>query len=267
MSAVQTVIVDIPHRHMGSLHRNAHRLSTAVELREVYLRRRGRRARDLWVAWCSSAFETLVPVVGKRKGNLRLLLLEPDTSPTTRELLRSLFQDVLVAEAQTHLLPEGDLWEVLGDPRRKDLVIACVVAEEHEAVVLFRGNLERMTVPARWFTGGPGGGLVDFRDVQITDSGQTLRLGQFEASMDAILYEHDAEYRRRAKRRLLQQDDSLGGSLRRLRLQKGLTQGDFSTVPPRTIRRIEKGETVPRRGTLERIAERLGVGVEEIGGY
>jgi hypothetical protein len=57
-----------------------------------------------------------------------------------------------------------------------------------------------------------------------------VRLDAYEAATDAILYEFDEAYRRRAKRRRLVQDRSLGGALRRLRLQKGLRRADFPGI-------------------------------------
>jgi hypothetical protein len=37
------------------------------------------------------------------------------------------------------------------------------------------------------------------RDIAVTDFGQTVRLGVYEAATDAILCEFDDDYRRRAK--------------------------------------------------------------------
>jgi hypothetical protein len=61
----------------------------------------------------------------------------------------------------------------------------------------------------------------------VVDGGQTVRLGEFEAAADAILYAFDAEARRRAKQRSIEKDASFGGALRRLRLQRGLRREDF----------------------------------------
>src|SRR5262249_17186695 len=103
---------------------------------------------------------------------------------------------------------------------------------------------------------------------EIIDSGQTIRLGEFEAAGDAILYEIDPEARRRMRAKEVEQDSSFGGSLRRLRLQKGLARADFEPISAKTIARIERGEVqAPRGAKLKRIAKRLGVTTGDISSY
>ncbi|MBI4704567.1 MAG: helix-turn-helix domain-containing protein [Deltaproteobacteria bacterium] len=82
---------------------------------------------------------------------------------------------------------------------------------------------------------------------------------------DAILYELDPAYRRRARQREVTKDPSFGGALRRLRLQEGLGRGDFGKVSDKTIARIERGEVgKPHARTLAAIARRLGGAPDEI---
>jgi len=85
----------------------------------------------------------------------------------------------------------------------------------------------------------------------------------------AILCEFDDEYGKTVKRRPpLAQDMSLGGSLRRLRLQRGLTQHDFPGVTAKTIARIERGAVArPLSATLAAVAKRLDVAVAELATY
>lgn len=102
----------------------------------------------------------------------------------------------------------------------------------------------------------------------VRDGGQTIRLGEYEAAVDALLYEVDPGYRKRAKRRELELDDSFGGALRRLRLQRGLKRADFPEVSAKEIARIERGEVEkPHDRTLRSLAARLGVSPEEIRTY
>ena len=102
-------------------------------------------------------------------------------------------------------------------------------------------------------------------DLAVTDSGQTVRLGDYEAATDAILYAFDGEYRRRAKKRQLETDRSLGGAVRRLRLQKALRRSDFPGLTAKEIARIERGEVKkPHPRTLAAIAKRIGVSANEI---
>jgi hypothetical protein len=68
--------------------------------------------------------------------------------------------------------------------------------------------------------------------------------------------------------REIRKDASFGGSLRRLRLQKGISRSDFAPLSSKTIARVERGEVeVPHGDTLEAIARRLGVPAAEIGSY
>jgi transcriptional regulator with XRE-family HTH domain len=70
------------------------------------------------------------------------------------------------------------------------------------------------------------------------------------------------------REREVRKDASFGGSLRRLRLQKGFARSDFGTLSPKTIARIERGEVeAPHGETLDLIARRLGVSTEKIGSY
>jgi hypothetical protein len=157
---------------------------------------------------------------------------------------------------------------VLGAANREDLFVGVAAAPADAAVVLYRGNLEPMIVPLTWFRTRPGGPKPDTADLAITDSGQTVRLGEYEAATDAILYEFDTAYRRRAKKREMERDDSFGGALRRLRLQKGLRRSDFDGITAKEIARIERGEVKrPHPRTVAILAKRLGVPAREIPTY
>jgi lambda repressor-like predicted transcriptional regulator len=156
----------------------------------------------------------------------------------------------------------------LSSANRAELIIGGATSEGDEALILYRGDLERIVVPFKWFSVGSTSPEPDFRQLAVTDGGQTVRLGDYEAAVDAILYEFDPQYRRRAKKRLAEKDDSLGGALRRLRLQKGLRQNDFASVGAKVIARIERGEVKkPHQKTMTLIAKRLGVSPEEIGTF
>ena len=81
-----------------------------------------------------------------------------------------------------------------------------------------------------------------------------------------MLYEFDADYRRRRAQTRLQEDRSFGASLRRLRKQRGLRREDFEPeVAAKTIARIEQGKVVRiRQATLSALAKRLAVEPREI---
>jgi hypothetical protein len=183
-------------------------------------------------------------------------------------LLHAHFRFVVSVAAGARLLPDDELVEVLGSDNSTDLLIGGEVIPARSEILLYRGNLEPLTVPLQWFasrSGSPGPDLTAFA---VTDYGQTVRLGSYEASTDAILYEFDEDYRARAKKRLMEQDASLGGSIRRLRLQKGLRQSDFPGVTAKEIARIEKGAVKkPHLETLKIIARKAGVPVAKIASY
>jgi hypothetical protein len=88
------------------------------------------------------------------------------------------------------------------------LFIGAAVAPTDAAVILYRGNLEPLVVPLTWFHERPAGPIPDPDDLAVTDFGQTIRLGAYEAATDALLYEFDEDYRRRAKKRQVETDRS-----------------------------------------------------------
>lgn len=217
-----------------------------------------------WVA--SSVADTDRFAVGDRHGRDRLLVTEELEAPL-REFLEALFQEV-VSGPRDDFLPISNLREVLASPNRGDLAVGALVSAPREVVVMIRGNLERTVVPWTWFRATPNGAAPDFDDVEVVDSGLTLRLGQYEAAVDAILYELDRAFRTRERQRRLDLDQSFGAAMRRLRLQKGVARADFPDVSDKEIARIERGEVErPHGPTLRAIADRLGVEPADIETY
>jgi hypothetical protein len=242
------------------------RIRSQAALRRIYLEQRGTRRPALFVSRRARDLAPLAGVAHQEKGNLRLLLFE-EISCARREFLQTLFRTVVAPGGAVRLLEPGELVEVLASVERDDLFIGGVVNAEEKVIVLYRGNFDRLAVPFAWFE-RDSTELPDFNDFEVTDHGQTVRLGDFEVATDALLYDYDPDYRARAKKRQIQLDDSLGGALRRLRILKGVSRSEFPSVSAREIARIERGEVeVPRRETLDAIAGRLGVKPEEIGTY
>ncbi|MBI2606522.1 MAG: helix-turn-helix transcriptional regulator [Deltaproteobacteria bacterium] len=134
-------------------------------------------------------------------------------------------------------------------------------------VTLVRGDLNSIVVPLSTFRPSGDGVKPDFSNFSIDDYGQTLKFGEYEASSDAVFYEFDPLYRRTRKAELAKKEKGFGASLRRLRLQKGLRQTDFSEIDAREIGRIERGEVKPRKATIEKIASTLNVDSTEITSY
>ncbi|MCH7843818.1 MAG: helix-turn-helix transcriptional regulator, partial [Chloroflexi bacterium] len=133
----------------------------------------------------------------------------------------------------------------------------------------FPGPPQPITLPLSWFEAGPNSPQLDPDDFEVIDFGQTIRLDKFEAGTEAILYEFDPLFRRRDKEQRIDADESFGGALRQLRLQKGLKQSDFSPkISAKEIGRIERGEVKTlHKKTLETLAQYLGVAAEEIETY
>lgn len=214
-----------------------------------------------WVA--SSASPTDRFSAADRLGRDRLLVTA-ELAPVLREYLEALFQDVVAGPASS-FLPREEMREALAADTRQDLVLGVLVSVDREALVLVRGNLDRMVVPWSWFRPTPSGLAPNFDDVEVIDSGLTIRLGQYEAAVEAILYEFDRDFRARERQRRLEMDPSFGSSLRRLRLQKRASRSDFPGISAKEIARIERGEVErPRGSTLRVIADRLGVEPAEI---
>jgi len=243
----------------------AERLRSESDVRDA-LERHRRRA--IWVAPNAPAIRLLVAALaGRSRGDQRLLSLEP-ANGARHGLLHAIFRFVVSADEGVSLLPTDELADVLGSPHREDLFVGAAIATDDAAVVLYRGSLDPLVVPLAWFRVRHGGPRADPSRLSVSDFGQTVRLGDYQAATDAVLYEFDDAYRRRAKKRQIQQDRSFGGALRRLRLQNGLYRTDFPGVTAKEIARIERGEVKkPHPRTLAAVAKRLGVRPESIASF
>lgn len=239
-------------------------LRSANAIKEAFL---DQPASSLWIAQqADPLLRVLLPLAPKRRG-LRLLVLG-SVNTAKREALRRLFDTVVTKDVDARFLPDDELAEVLVSENCADLFIGGAADEGAGALVLYRGDLSPLVVPLSMLKARPGGPRPDGGRLEITDYGQTVRLGDFEASADSLLYELDADYRRSAKSRRIEQDDSFGGSLKRLRLQKGLSRSDFGGISAKEVARIERGEIKrPHPATLKKIAVKLGVEVDALGSF
>jgi Helix-turn-helix len=242
---------------------SAIRLRIQPDIQEAF----ARVSQAVWVAASKQAIRLLLESLPHRprEQDLRVLVLETISAPNLN-LLHAHFRFVAARETGVKFLPSEELSEVLEAPSRADLFIGGQVTKP--GLLLYRGNLEPLTVPRSWFQTRAGGPKPDFNRFSVTDYGQTVRLGDYEAAADAVLYEFDEDYRTRAKKRMHEEDKSLGGAVRRLRLQKGLRQSDFPGISAKEIARIEKGLVKePHAATLSIIAETTGVSVDQIHTY
>ncbi|HKY37636.1 MAG TPA: helix-turn-helix transcriptional regulator [Polyangiaceae bacterium] len=176
-----------------------------------------------------------------------------------------MFHVVVAPGDGIRLISAVDIAEVLADEHPENYFIGGVADREDKALVLYRGSLEKLAIPFAWFRSSAGSAKPNFEDFEVTDGGQTVRLGRYEAAADAILYELDSEARARMKSNVIEKDETFGGSLRRLRLTRGVSREGFKGIAAKTIARIERGDVKKPRGrTLEQIAKVLGVKPEEI---
>jgi hypothetical protein len=192
-------------------------------------------------------------------------------SPRAESLpaIRTFFRHIVGEVGAVKLLPPDELAEVLVTPKEetRDVFISGLYDPATETISLTRGNLETVVVPLSLFR--PSGTTAPEPTLlAVTDYGHTINLGGYEASADSILYEVDPDYRRRINAKRRQEEKGFGPSLRRLRLQRGLKRTDFPRVSPKTIARIERGETgKPHGKTLKVLASCLGVMPDDIETY
>ena len=226
----------------------------------------------LWLAASPDATDDLLHealrLPSRRRSRLGgLLTLYPPRTESIQPL-DDLFEPFVWSAGNFRFLPLPELAEVLADERRGELFIGGYADPHHQTLTLVRGDLRRLSVPLSIFLPSGTGDKPDPFRLDFTDGGNTVRLGDYEAAADAILYEADPDYRSQllAKRRA--QDKTFGACLRRLRSLRGLRQGDFGDVAAKTIARIERGETAAPHGqTLVTIAARLQVQPNEIMSY
>jgi hypothetical protein len=166
-------------------------------------------------------------------------------------------------------LATRELAEVLKAPpaAARDLFIGGFYDATTGTLSLTRGDFDVLVAPESIFKASRAT-PPNFSDLALTDYGHTIRLGAYEASSDSILYEIDPDYRKRLNKKRRETDKGFGPSLRRLRIQKGLSRRDFPRLTAKTIARIERGETdKPRGTTLAALARTLGVEPDQIESY
>jgi hypothetical protein len=196
-----------------------------------------------------------------------LLTLEPPR-PESVPSLSGLFGRVIGASSGYSWLAAEELMTVVSGKDASDRFIGGAADQQSETLALVRGNRATLVVPFSYFTESGDGIKPDFGELSFADFGLTVALGTYEASSDGILYEFDVAYRQKLTKERRQNERTFGAALRRLRLQRGLKQGDFVPLTAKTIARIERSEVEKPHGkTLQAIAQRLGVNADQIESY
>lgn len=228
---------------------------------------------SLWISSRAAMIDKLIRFVSENVATRRdvigpmgdLLLLNP---PRTEILpiLHALFRNVIGQNSSFKTLPHDQLAEVLSASKEesRDLFIGGVIDKRSRTLALVRGNLERVVVPFSVFR--PSGTVApDFDHFELDDYGHTIRFGDYEAAADSILYQSDADFRRRINAKRRAEDRGFGPSLRRLRILRKLGRNDFVGVSEKTVARIERGEIKKPHGqTLDVICDTLNVEPEDI---
>lgn len=221
--------------------------------------------KSLWISYDKELTAALLRHVSWASAPLGEAVFVHAVPPESLPALHGLFERFAFAVSGSFLEPE-ELAEALQADARADLFIGGSVDRATETITLWRGNLDTLTVPFSAFEESGDGLRPDFGKFTLIDYGQTIRLGKYEAAADAVRYEFDPDYRRRVKKERLESEQSFGGSLRRLRKQRGLSREDFApAINAKTVARIEQGKVSRiQPKTLSALAERLGVSPEEI---
>jgi hypothetical protein len=228
-----------------------------------------RATRDsLWISYAQDLTEAIVKNASSAPPTLGIGLFIHSLDLQIIPALTSCFHRIAFT-TEGGFLPTEELIEALEAPNRHDLFIGGSVDQATETITFWRGDLKPLTVPFSALEKSGSGTSPDFTQFSVIDSGQTVLLGEYEAAVDAILYEYDPEYRRRISKKRLQQDRSFGAALRRLRKQRGLRREDFEPdVSAKTIARIEQNRVKRiHKKTLEALGQHLSVDPQEIGAF
>jgi transcriptional regulator with XRE-family HTH domain len=65
--------------------------------------------------------------------------------------------------------------------------------------------------------------------------------------------------RKRARLDSIRNNESIGAAIRELRQSNNITAGEINGISDRQVRRIERGHSVPRSATLEKLASAHGM--------
>jgi hypothetical protein len=231
-----------------------------------------------WISFSQKWTDELLKAVAERQRTrqarshprqecvLTIAVPRPASVPT----LHGLFANIVGDSPSYRWLPKDELSEVLFDAStdHSDFLIAAASDPFTRTLSLVRGDGRSIVVPFSFFEPSGDGTKPDFANIRITDFGRAVALGEYEASADAILYEMDRDYRKKARLKRKENETTFGAALCRLRKQRKLKRGDFPPLSAKTIARLERNEIgKPHGATLQAIATRLGVLPDEIGDY
>lgn len=85
------------------------------------------------------------------------------------------------------LLPEEQIIEVLKEDNPDNYIVGVRVPQRKNGVTIWLGTGRKVLVPFSFFTTNGIGTTPDFDDIEPTDWGQALRLGDYEVAVTTIL--------------------------------------------------------------------------------
>jgi hypothetical protein len=230
----------------------------------------GPRRRVTWISFTRNFTDILLKEAVDARADLRgshLITLAPPRAESVPALV-GLFQPVFGLGEAFQWLPKEEFVEVLTLNDASERFIGGCIDRKAKVLTLLRGDIETVLVPFAIFQRSGDGTEPDFARLRLADYGRTVAFGEYEASADAILYELDADYRRKLRKRRRESERTLGAALMRLRKQRRFKRSDFAPISAKEIARIERNEIrKPHATTLDVIANRLGVRPEEIADY
>jgi len=98
-------------------------------------------------------------------------------------------------------------------------------------------------------------------DLELNESGSRLRWDKADAdlNLDAIRYHTDPKAKKAQDQVRRQEAARYAEAIRAFREERGLKQADIEGLTERQVRRVEQGESIPRSGTLEKLAAAHGL--------
>jgi len=229
-----------------------------------------RNGKITWVTLSEPDLDRLLKVASRKKLHQDAIITKVSHKGSSLPAIQSLFGTVVGNGFEYSWLSNQELVAILSDSNipLSDVFIAGANDASLKGTTLVRGSGESLFVPHSLFQKSGDGVIPKFAQLQISDYGHTISFGAYESSSDAILYECDPAYRKRLKNLRRRKDKSFGACLRRLRLQKNVSQSGFPCITAKTIARIESGTSAkPQASTLEVIAATLGVEPDQIIDY
>lgn len=83
----------------------------------------------------------------------------------------------------------------LSTEKRHNYLISGYADFDNRHIMCFRGSGTSFVIPFSVFTSSGTGLVPNFEQLEFIDYGQTIKLGEYEASVHEILYELDEAYR------------------------------------------------------------------------